>query len=54
MVRRESIPQNGQIFLFNFWRTIYNSVLVEGGELCVYCASIVRLLSVNSACIVRE
>ena len=54
MVRRESTPQNGQIFLFNFWRTIYNSVLVEGGELCGYCASIVRLLSVNSACIVRE
>ena len=46
MVRRESTPQNGQIFLFNFWRTIYNSVLAEGEELCAYCAFIVRLLCV--------
>ena len=49
MVRRENTQKNGQIFLFNFWRTIYNSVLAEGGELCAYCAFIVRLLSVNSA-----
>ena len=31
-----------------------HSVLAEGGELCVYCALIVRLLCVNSASIVRE
>ena len=31
-----------------------HSVLAEGRELCVYCALIVRLLCVNSACIVRE
>ena len=30
------------------------SGIEKGGELWAYCASIVRLLSVNSACIVRK
>ena len=43
-----------QLFLHKL--LIINMVqsLAEGGELCAYCAFIVRLLCVNSACIVRE
>ena len=31
-----------------------NHPLMKVKELCAYCASIVRVLCVNSACIVRE